>query len=145
MILQLYRECFILLNHVPCVGCCVYTVSKRRRKEKKRNPHAIFFSDSNSRVEWRAEYWGTITTQLGWRFKEMEGTRNRLLQPPPHRILRVGRRRRKKQKTKQNRNQKYTHVPVLYQLSLGHVPLTSKTFLLLNQEVMVSAVQGHGS
>lgn len=99
MILQLYRECFILLNHVPCVSCCVYTVSKRRRKEK-RNPHAIFFSDSNSTVEWRAEYWDTVTTQLEWRFKEMEGSRNRLLQPPPHRILR-GRRRRRKAKTKQ--------------------------------------------
>lgn len=54
----------------------------------------------------------------------MEGTRNRLLQPPPHRILRVGKRRRKKAKTKQNRNQKYTRVLVLYQLSLGHLPPT---------------------
>lgn len=53
----------------------------------------FFFSDSNSTVEWRAEYWGS-STQLEQRFKEMESTRNRLLQPPPHGILRVGRRRK---------------------------------------------------
>lgn len=121
MLFQSYRECFILLNHVPCIGCRVYTVSKRRRKERKKKTHMPFFSESNSTVEWGAEYWGS-STQPEWRFKEMEGTRNSLLQPPPHGILRVGRRRTKKQK--QNKNQKYTDVLVLYQLSLGHLPPT---------------------
>lgn len=99
-----------------------------------------FFSDSNSTVEWRAEHWDA-STQLEWRFKETEGTRNRLLQPPPHGILRVGRRRKKsKNKTKQKIKSTLMSLSCInYPWVICH-PL-SKTFLLLNQEAMVSAVR----
>lgn len=73
------------------------TLCLREERKKKMKPTCHFFSDSNSIVEWRAEYWDA-STKLKWRFKEMEGTRNRFLQPPPHGILRVGRRRKKKAK-----------------------------------------------
>lgn len=143
MIFQSYRECFILLNHVPCVGCRVYTVSKRRKERKKIKPTCHFFSDSNSTVEWRAEYWDT-STQLEWRFKEMEGTRNRLLQPPPHGILRVRKRRKKKSKNKTKIKSTLMSLSCInYPWVICH-PL-SKTFLLLNQEAMVSTVWSHGN
>lgn len=69
--------------------------------------------------------------QLDWRLKEIEGTRNRLLQPPPHGILRVGRRRSKTETTLMSL------FCINYPWVICH-PLP-ETFFLLKHEAMVSA------
>lgn len=78
----------------------VYTVSKRRKRKKERNPHAFSWFKFYSRMEGRI-LWRKHSARL--EFKEIEGTRSSLLQPPPRGIPRVGRRRRKENRNKSTR------------------------------------------
>lgn len=131
MVFQSYHECFILLKSCAMHRLSVYTVSKRRKRKKERNPHAFSWFKFYSGMEGRI-LWCKHSARL--EFKEIEGTRSSLLQPPPRGIPRVGRRRRK-----QNRN-KRTGRPCPVSAAPGspatHFP---RPFLLLLQEAMVSA------
>lgn len=113
MVFQSYHECFILLKSCAMRRLSVYTVSKRRKRKKGRNPHAFSWFKFYSRMEGRI-LWRKHSARL--EFKEIEGTRSSLL--PVESQGWEG---------EENKTEtKAQDVLALYQLPLSHLPLTSQ-------------------